>query len=319
PGREFSRRLAANTQLILRHESHLGRTQDPAGGSWYVEWLTDELSGRAWALFQEIEAAGGMVTYLGSGRLESRLAETRERRRRRISYRRDPITGISEFPFLEEAPPAAQADRRSAVAAYLRHRAAARQDLTPLTFPEGMVEAASGGASLASLAGFDRSAAEPVAGALGRVRNAEPFEALRRRSEAFRRGQGSAPRVLLLNLGLPSEHRLRTGFASNLLAAGGVEAVSTPAFEEPAEAVAAFAESGLRAVILCSSNEAYQRLVPATAPGLRKAGARRVVLAGHPGDHETAFRHAEVDSFIFLGCDVLEFLERLYQDLEAVS
>ncbi|WP_066910749.1 methylmalonyl-CoA mutase family protein, partial [Mycobacterium interjectum] len=55
----FSRRIARNTQLLLLEESHVGRVRDPAGGSWFVEDLTEQLAQRAWAQFQEIEARGG--------------------------------------------------------------------------------------------------------------------------------------------------------------------------------------------------------------------------------------------------------------------
>ncbi|TGU94552.1 methylmalonyl-CoA mutase, partial [Mesorhizobium sp. M00.F.Ca.ET.186.01.1.1] len=51
PANEFSRRIARNTQIILEQEAHLAKVVDPAGGSWYVEWLTDELAKKAWELF----------------------------------------------------------------------------------------------------------------------------------------------------------------------------------------------------------------------------------------------------------------------------
>jgi methylmalonyl-CoA mutase len=57
---EFSRRIARNTQIILKEESHLDRVIDPAGGSWYVENLTNEIAEKAWKLFQEVERRGGM-------------------------------------------------------------------------------------------------------------------------------------------------------------------------------------------------------------------------------------------------------------------
>ena len=57
---EFSRRLARNLPLILKEEAQLARVNDPAAGSYFLETLTDDLARRAWALFQELEAAGGM-------------------------------------------------------------------------------------------------------------------------------------------------------------------------------------------------------------------------------------------------------------------
>ena len=99
---KFSRRLARNTQAILLEESKLANVIDPAGGSWYVENLTDALAHAAWDEFTAIEKAGGIEAELASGALADRLADTWRRRSRRIATRRDPITGVSEFPLLDE-------------------------------------------------------------------------------------------------------------------------------------------------------------------------------------------------------------------------
>ncbi|MEU1283235.1 methylmalonyl-CoA mutase family protein [Kitasatospora sp. NPDC005856] len=100
----FARRIARNTQAILLEESHLARVIDPAGGSWYVEQLTDELARAAWAWFQEIDRAGGLRASLESGLVGERIAATWAERSVRIAKRREPITGVSEFPHLDEQP-----------------------------------------------------------------------------------------------------------------------------------------------------------------------------------------------------------------------
>ncbi|MEV7770638.1 methylmalonyl-CoA mutase family protein [Kitasatospora sp. NPDC086791] len=100
----FARRIARNTQSILLEESHLARVIDPAGGSWYVEQLGEELARAAWAWFQEIERAGGQQAALGSGLVGERLAATWAERSVRLAKRREPVTGVSEFPHLEEQP-----------------------------------------------------------------------------------------------------------------------------------------------------------------------------------------------------------------------
>jgi methylmalonyl-CoA mutase len=100
----FSRRVARNTHAILLEESKLAGVIDPAGGSWYVENLTDELARVAWAEFTGIEREGGIESALDSGSLAGRLAETWAARSKRIANRKDPITGVSEFPNLEEKP-----------------------------------------------------------------------------------------------------------------------------------------------------------------------------------------------------------------------
>ncbi|MFC1431959.1 methylmalonyl-CoA mutase family protein [Streptacidiphilus sp. N1-3] len=100
----FARRVARNTQSILVEESHLARVIDPAGGSWYVEQLTDELARAGWAWFQEIERAGGQAAALDSGLVRERIAAGWAEREADLAHRREPITGVSEFPNLAEKP-----------------------------------------------------------------------------------------------------------------------------------------------------------------------------------------------------------------------
>jgi methylmalonyl-CoA mutase len=104
----FSRRIARNTQNLLVEEGHLGRVLDPAGGSWYVESLTDGLARAAWDWFTEVERAGGLVAALSSGLVRDRLAAAWDRRARRLATRAEAITGVSEFPNLTERLPQRQ-------------------------------------------------------------------------------------------------------------------------------------------------------------------------------------------------------------------
>ncbi|MFJ3204439.1 methylmalonyl-CoA mutase family protein [Streptomyces sp. NPDC086989] len=100
----FARRIARNTSTILLEESHLARVIDPAGGSYYVERLTDELAHAAWEFFQTVEKAGGLAAALRSGLVAERLAATWAERSKQLARRREPITGVSEFPLLSERP-----------------------------------------------------------------------------------------------------------------------------------------------------------------------------------------------------------------------
>ena len=100
----FSRRIARNTQSLLVEESHLARVIDPAGGSWFVESLTDSLARAAWAFFQAVEAAGGAVAALDSGFVAEATREVRAGREKNVATRKAPLTGVSEFPDLDEEP-----------------------------------------------------------------------------------------------------------------------------------------------------------------------------------------------------------------------
>jgi methylmalonyl-CoA mutase len=93
----FARRIARNTQSLLVEEGHLARVLDPAGGSWYVEALTEDLAQAAWAWFTEIERAGGLAAGLSSGLVGDRIAAAWAARSQRLARRAEAITGVSEF------------------------------------------------------------------------------------------------------------------------------------------------------------------------------------------------------------------------------
>ncbi len=97
-------RVAANTHLILRHESRLGSVIDPAGGSWYLEELTRTMAHAAWDRFREIEAAGGMCAAMASGELEAWIAAERAQRDEQIAAGEQVLVGVTDFVDSEAQP-----------------------------------------------------------------------------------------------------------------------------------------------------------------------------------------------------------------------
>ena len=100
----FARRLARNIQSVLLEESNLYRVIDPAAGSGRGEAETQELAAAAGSVFRDLDAAGGIVAGLKSGALQTRIAATAAARAREIARRKQPLTGVSEFPILGQAP-----------------------------------------------------------------------------------------------------------------------------------------------------------------------------------------------------------------------
>lgn len=92
----LGRRVARNTQLVLAEEASLHRVDDPAGGSWYVESLTDQLARLAWTEFRALEGAGGIAASDPTGR----LAAAADRRHSEVAHRRRSLTGVNQFPWL---------------------------------------------------------------------------------------------------------------------------------------------------------------------------------------------------------------------------
>lgn len=100
----FARRIARNTHSILLEESRVAAVIDPAGGSWYVERHTDELAKAGWAVFQEVERAGGIEAALDSGLVEEHITAVRDARTARLDAGDEAITGVTVFPNKDEKP-----------------------------------------------------------------------------------------------------------------------------------------------------------------------------------------------------------------------
>ena len=94
----FDPHLALNVQRILQDEAHLDAVADPAGGSYYVEALTDALAREGWKLFQQVEAAGGFARALSSGAVEKALSESRAARAAALASRRKVLVGVNNYP-----------------------------------------------------------------------------------------------------------------------------------------------------------------------------------------------------------------------------
>ncbi len=335
---DFSRRIARNVQIILQEEAHLTRMIDPAGGSYAVEALTDELAHAAWALFQEIERHGGMLAALESGFVQSSIAEVAARRATALARRRDVLVGVNQFakPAEKPAPPAPPADvaidaeRAAQLAAHRANRdaaacaAALQQVAQAMTAaPERVVETAiaavEAGATLGEIAAAlrrDRTGAPTAVTPLSQPRAAEPFEALRALASDYTNIHGRPPRLFLANLGPPRQHKARADFAQAFFEVGGFQVITNNGFKSPDEAAAAALASGAPAVAICSTDETYPELVPPLVAAIKAAAPNTVViLAGRPAEQVEALRAAGVDEFIYLGANVVALnswlLERL--------
>src|SRR6267378_4349327 len=274
----FARRVARNTQLVLLEESNLAKVADPAAGSGGIETLTQQLCEAAWSLFQEIEKAGGVFASLEQNLIQRKVAATRAVREANIARRKEVLTGASEFPNLHESHVAVLAAKPVALAPY-------------------------------GEAKFKFDALPPI-------RLAAPFERLRDKSDQILKDKGVRPKVFLANLGTPADFTARAAFAKSFFETGGIEAVDTEGFTDPAKLAAAFKASGAALACLCSSDKVYPGHAGAAAKALKAAGARHIYLAGRPGGQEPSLRAAGVNDFVFAGGDALATLQEVYKRMD---
>lgn len=99
---EFSKRIARNVELLLKHESHFDQVVDPAGGSYYIENLTKSIAEEAWKLFLEVEEKGGFAAAYEAGFVKEKIEASAALKEKNIATRRQILLGANQFPNFTE-------------------------------------------------------------------------------------------------------------------------------------------------------------------------------------------------------------------------
>jgi methylmalonyl-CoA mutase len=279
---EISRRIARNVHVLLAEEFSFTEVADAAGGSWYLEKLTDELARKAWALFQEIEAGGGFCAALRAGKPQAMVAKAADEKSAALDQRRSGLIGTNLFPNLAEK-------------------------VLSVKIPS---------------CGCNATAKEEAINAVVAVRAAEKFEKLRAAAKSMEARTGKPPQLFVARMGPVKQHKPRADFTLGLFSVGGFKALGKTAYNDAAEAARAAAESGAPVAVLCSTDDTYPELVPVFAKTLKElAPGVTVVLAGLPAEKETvaAFQAAGVDEFIHVRTNVRETLEKFLTKIGAFA
>jgi methylmalonyl-CoA mutase len=186
PPSDAARRLARNTQIILKKEAQLDRVADPGGGSYYVEFLTHSIAREAWRVMQQIEAAGGYRQ--AQGLIREELEKSRAAREVAVALRRRVFVGTNQYPNLSETA----------------------QDKFHPNAPEP--------GTLGTLL------QTPLAGDAN-LRGPAAFEQIRLRTERDAAAAGRRKRILLAEIGDPKMRAARSNFAANFFGCAGFEIV----------------------------------------------------------------------------------------------
>lgn len=324
---EFSTRIARNQQIILQEECNLADVIDPAGGSYFVETLTKELAGKAWEFFVKIEAAGGIVKALESGMVQDAVAATAAGKKKLIDTRRSSVVGTNNYANLGEKlleKPACECEKifKERAAEVSAAKSGAKVDLGSAKGAgaiEKLVEAACEGAGISALSkalchcGSAETSVKPL-----EIRRAvEHFEALRKASADFKEKTGSGPKIFLATMGPLVQHKIRADFIRGFFQVGGFDVIYPNGFQTPEDAAKAFAESGAKYAVICSTDDTYPELVPPVAKAIKAAKAGSVVLlAGIPNpDFEQSYKDAGLDGSISIKSNNYETLKSMLETL----
>lgn len=333
---DFSRRISRNIQSVLKHEAHLMDTIDPAGGSYYLETLTDQIAVKAWDLFRNIEKEGGLVSSLKAGTVHNQIKAVVAEREKNLAFRKDSLLGTNKYPNLIEKPvdnltiitdaemaaAVSNADKalgkrnKSNVEAKLKaYNSAFMSDRTK-SFA-ALVDAANEGVTIGELlSGVSTSADSLEIAPLAQYRMGTSFEALRLSAEAFKAKTGKAPQIGLVNFGALKEFKPRMDFSTDFFSVGGFEMVASEGFATAQDAVAKMSGENFPIMVICSTDLKYPEVVPEFAKAIKAAKPNlRLVLAGLPKDYVEEFKAAGVDEFIHVKANNYEILSSLLKEI----
>ncbi|MCF7912501.1 MAG: acyl-CoA mutase large subunit family protein [Candidatus Cloacimonetes bacterium] len=310
---EFSRRIARNQQIILNEESHLGYVIDPAGGSWYIEELTQELAERAWSSFQMLESEGTFSDLLLSGKVQEIIEKVAALRQDNLAKRKDVLVGINMYANMLETPLEAKAIDYPGISCRRSNeiRSNRNSDLEIEPCAHSIKAAFLQGASIGVITKGLGLSENTEMQQLSQERLAEPFEKLRENMAAHIAKTGRAVRVFLANSGSLSQYKARADFSRGFMEVGGFEIIDQGGFDNSAAAAEAAIASKAEIVVICSTDDRYPEIVPAICSLIKAAApGTMLILAGFPKDMIITYTAMGINEFIHLRANAWEVLSK---------
>ena len=304
---DFSARIARNTQIYIQNETKVCKEIDPWAGSYYVEYLTNELVHKAWALIQEIEELGGMAKAIETGVPKMRIEEAAARTQARIDSGQQTIVGTNKYRLDHEDPidilevdnttVRKQQEENLRKLKANRDEAKVKATLDALTkvveTGEGnLLAAAVECAKVRCTLGEISDACEKVVGRYKAVirtisgvykseaNNDKEFERACELTQQFADKYGRRPRIFIAKMGQDGHDRgakvVATGYADC-----GYDVDMGPLFQTPAEAAREAVENDVNIIGVSSLAAGHKTLIPQLFEELKKLGREDImVIAG---------------------------------------
>lgn len=317
---DFSARIARNTQLFLQKDTGITRVIDPWGGSHHVEYLTDQLVKKAWALIQEVEELGGMAKAIEQGLPKLRIEEAAARKQARIDSGKDSIIGVNQYAVDEKTDiELLEVDNTAVLKSQLarldklkkeRNSESVEAALKALTncaesgkgnLLDLAVEAARARATLGEIStamenvfGRHKATTQTISGVYSsEVKENKDFLKARDMADEFAELDGRRPRIMVAKMGQDGHDRgakvIATSFADL-----GFDVDIGPLFQTPEEVAMQAAENDVHIVGASSLAAGHKTLVPQLIEELRKIGRDDImVIAGGvipPNDYDFLFQ-----------------------------
>ncbi len=293
---DFSARIARNTQIYLQQETNICKVVDPWGGSYYVEFLTQQIAEKAWALIEEVEKLGGMTQAIESGIPKMRIEEAAARKQARIDSGKDIIVGVNAYQTDEktnieirdvdntkvrtqqiERLKKLKAERNSvevekALDALTKAAKTGKGNLLELSIHAARVRASLGEISFAleKVYGRYKATSRSIAGVYSKeIAMDKDFSKAREMADAFAELDGRRPRIMIAKMGQDGHDRgakvIATSFADL-----GFDVDIGPLFQTPTEAAKQAVENDLHIIGVSSLAAGHKTLVPQLVEELKK-------------------------------------------------
>ena len=311
---DFSARIARETQIFIQEETKITKTVDPWAGSYYVEYLTDQLVEKAWALMQEVEELGGMTKAIEAGIPKMRIEQAAARKQARIDSGQDVIVGVNKFQLEEEDELSIlevdnqevrrQQLERLASIKKSRDEAAVKKALAELTeaaklkmeagdqnlpADKNLLALAVNAARLRATLGEISDALETVFGRHKAVINSfsgvyskeikddKSFEKAKAMTDQFAEQDGRRPRIMIAKMGQDGHDR-----GAKVVATGyadlGFDVDIGPLFQTPEEAAKQAVENDVHILGVSSLAAGHKTLVPAVIEALKNYGREDIMV-----------------------------------------
>jgi len=305
---DFSARIARNTQLVLQQETGVTQVVDPWGGSYYVEYLTDQLAKRAWTLIEEVEKLGGMAKAIETGLPKLRIEEAAAKKQARIDGGKDVIVGVNRYRVdektelellevdnhsvrdsqilrLKQVKSERNQEEVTQILEQIREAAASGEgNLLALALVAARKRATLGEISYAMEQAFGRHKAQTqsISGVYAaEVKQQKSFVEAQRLSDSFAQLEGRRPRILVAKMGQDGHDR-----GAKVIASGfsdlGFDVDIGPLFQTPQEVAEQAVENDVHLVGVSSLAAGHKTLIPELISCLRNLGRSdiRVVAGG---------------------------------------
>ncbi len=304
---DFSAKIARDTQKLLQYNTDITKSVDPFGGSYYVEYLTQELIKRASKHLKEIEKFGGMTKAIEAGIPKMRIEEAAAMKQSNIDDLKNKIIGVNSFLFEDKTElNTLVVDntevRNSQIERLKRIRATRNTEKVNQTLA-AITEASRTGKGnlleLAVVAAKERATLGEISDAMEKeftrynfhsntikgvyakgIDMNDKFIEARELSDKFAELEGRRPRIMIAKLGQDGHDRgakvVATAYADI-----GFDVDMGPLFQTPKEAAKQAAENDVHILGVSSLAAGHKTLVPEVINELKEIGREDIlVIAG---------------------------------------